>query len=360
MYLVDGRRYEADERGLDHALAAAYDGRVRPLCLCSQPPIPVYVARLGETFVLKRMPFTGSQHAVACSHYESPADLSGPGEVLGTAMSEKPDTGVTQLHVSFALSKGGPRRVASGSGQDSGSVRSERTRLSLRGLLHLLWHEAELTRWQPGFAGKRSWSVVRSRLLAAATTMTVRGVPLVDVLYVPETFVVANRDEIDTRRTHRFASGLQEHGQIRPLMLLIGEVKEIVPTRFHFKAVIKHLPDQVFLLHCQLHRRMVKHFERELSLWDSSDNIRLIVMGTFALNAARLSTIEELTLMSTSSQWLPVEDRYELLLVNRLVSDGRIFEKALRSNARPESHSATTIFLQTPGGDRPVPGSAQH
>jgi len=49
MYLVDGRRYEPDEHGLDRALSAAYDDRIRPLCLCSEPPIPVYITRLGET-----------------------------------------------------------------------------------------------------------------------------------------------------------------------------------------------------------------------------------------------------------------------------------------------------------------------
>ena len=46
-------------------------------------------------------------------------------------------------------------------------------RLSLRGLLYFLWHEAELTRWHPGFTGKRTWSVVRSHLLSAARNMTV-------------------------------------------------------------------------------------------------------------------------------------------------------------------------------------------
>ena len=46
-------------------------------------------------------------------------------------------------------------------GADSDSVASSGTKLSLRGLLHYLWDQGELTRWQPGFAGKRTWSTVR-------------------------------------------------------------------------------------------------------------------------------------------------------------------------------------------------------
>ena len=345
MYLVADQRYEADEQGLGRALAAAHDERIRPLCLCSKPPIPVYITRLGGTFVLKRMPFTGSQHAVSCSHYESPAELSGLGEFLGTAISEDPNTGVTQLRAGFALSKGMPRTVESSGGQESGGIRSDGTRLSLRGLLHFLWHEAELTRWQPGFAGRRTWGVVRSHLLSAARHMTVRGTSLKDVLYVPEAFSVENRDEIAARRMRRFANGLARNSNARSLMLLIGEVKEILPTRFHFKAVIKHVPDQAFLLNGQLHRRMMKHFERELSLWGGSDAIHIVLIATFAMNAARLPMIEELSLMAVTSQFLPVDDVFEAQLIERLVTDGRAFDKCLRFNETFTRCSKSAVLL---------------
>lgn len=345
MYMVDGRRYEPDEHGLERALAAAYGDRIRPLCLCCDPAIPVYITRWGGAFVLKRMPFTGSQHAVGCTHYEAPAELSGLGEVLGTAISEDPDTGVTQVRVGFSLSKGTHRSVDAGTGQEGGSVRSGGTRLSLCGLLHFLWHEAELTRWQPGFSGRRTWGVVRSHLLSAARSMIVRGAALTHVLYVPEAFSVENRDEITARRMRRFANGLQRHRNARPLMVVIGEVKEVVPTRFNFKAVIKHVPDQAFLLDGQLHRRMERHFERELSLWVGSDTIRMILIATFALNGAGVPLIEELSLMAVTSQFLPVDDVFEAQLIERLVNDGRVFEKFLRYNGTFTRCSRSAVLL---------------
>ena len=345
MYLVDGRRYESGEHGLERALAAAYDDRNRPLCLCCDPAIPVYITRLGGTFVLKRMPFTGSQHAVGCSHYEPPAELSGLGEVLGTAISEDPDTGVTQLRVGFSLSKGAPRTVVSGTGQDRGSVRSDGTRLSLRGLLHFLWREAELTKWRPAFDGKRSWAVVRSHLLAAASNKVLKGMLLADVLYIPEAFTASASEAIRTRRNRRFARGLRRNGQTHSKMILIGELKEIVSTRCHFNVVIKHVPDAPFLLNTDLYRRMTRHFENELALWTGSAETHLIMAATFALADWGQPMIDEICLVPTSAQWVPVDDGFEKQLIDRLVSERRAFDKSLGFNSKLASNSISAVLL---------------
>jgi hypothetical protein len=175
--------------------------------------------------------------------------------------------------------------------------------------------------------------------------MTVRGASLADVLYVPETFSVENRHEIAARRMRRFTNGSQRHRDARPLMVVIGEVKDIVPTRFHFKAIVKHVPDQAFLLDGQLQRRMMKHFERELSLWGGSDAIHMVLIATFALNAAGLPMIEELSLMAVTSQFLPVDDVFEAQLIERLVTDGRVFDKCLRFNETFARCSKSVVLL---------------
>jgi len=313
--------------------------------LCSELPIPVYIARFGATFVLRRMPFTGSQHAVDCSHYEPPAELSGLGEWLGTAISENPDTGLTQLRVGFSLSKGAPRTVVLGAGQDSGSVRSDGARLSLRGLVHFLWREAELTKWRPGFVGKRTWAVVRSYLLAAALNKIVHGMPLADALYIPEAFTVAAAEKIRTRRDRRFDHRLKREGHGQSKMILIGEVKEIVPARLHFSVVIKHMPDAPFLLNTELHRWMTRHFESELALWTGIADTHLIIAATFALADWGRPMIDELCLVPTSAQWLPVDDGFEKQLIDRLVNEHRAFDKSLGFNSKLASSSVSAVLL---------------
>lgn len=57
--------------------AVAHRQHMRPLCLCKAPGLEMYVASIGERYILKRMPETGSQHAMTCASYEPP--LACPG-----------------------------------------------------------------------------------------------------------------------------------------------------------------------------------------------------------------------------------------------------------------------------------------
>ena len=347
MYLIQGRRYCPDDEGFADALAAAHGAHHRPLCLCLVRGIEMYVARLSDSFIVKRMPYTGSHHTPDCPSYEPPAELSGLGQVLGSAITEDPVNGVTALKLGFSMSKMGARTIDPGSGDGSDSVATDGTKLSLRGLLHYLWDQAELTHWHPGFAGKRSWATVRKYLLMAAENKIARGAALQSRLYVPEVFTVEHRDEINARRMAQLLNATAKPTGARPLMLLIGEVKEIVPARYGFKAVIKHVPDQPFALDEQLYRRMGRRFERELSLWGTSDAVHMMLIATFGLNEAGVPTIEELSLMPVTGQWLPIEDSFEQQLVERMVRDCRTFVKALRYNLPVGQLLASAILTDT-------------
>jgi hypothetical protein len=124
--------------------------------MCLVEGVEMYVARLMSShggYIVKRMPDTGSYHAPDCPSYEPPAEFSGLGQVLGSAITEDPTTGETTLKLDFPLIKMPGRSQMPPSGSDRDSVASDGIKLTLRGLLHFLWDEAELTRWHPGFAG---------------------------------------------------------------------------------------------------------------------------------------------------------------------------------------------------------------
>lgn len=353
-YLIHGRRIAPDDAGFSDALAAAHASRHRPLCLCRATGLPMYVAHLGSGFIVKRMPDTGEQHAPACPSYELPPELSGLGALKGAAIVEDPAAGVTSLKLGFALSKGSSRsNTPPAGGEGADSVASDGSKLTMRGLLHYLWDEAELTRWQPGFAGRRSWAVVRKQLLLAAEGKVARGRSLQDQLYIPETFSVEQRDEINARRIARWCQAAGEGQRSRPLLLLIGEVKEIVPARFGYKAVIKHVPDQAFMLDETLYGRMARRFESELARWSSSEDLHMVMMATFGVRPDLVPVVDELTLMPVTPQWIPVSDAHEQQLIERLLRDGRRFIKSLRYNLSQEREVASAVLTDTDGG--PVP-----
>ena len=310
----------------------------------------MYVARLGEGLIVKRMPNSGSLHAPDCPSYEPPAESSGLGQVLGSAIAEDPVTGVTTLRLDFSMAKLGGRPATPSPGGDGGSAASDGAKLSLRALLHYLWDQAELTRWQPGFTGRRNWATVRHHLLQAAENKVARGGALRQRLYVPEVFAVERRDAINARRVAQWMHAAATPAERQHLMLLIGEVKEIVPARYGYKAVIKHVPDQPLALDETLVRRLGRRFERELSLWGASDGLHMIAIATFGINLAGVPTVEEMSMMATNAQWIPAEDAFELQLVDRLVHEGRWFTKGLRYNLAGSTRVASATLLDAAGG----------
>jgi hypothetical protein len=228
-------------------------------------------------------------------------------------------------------------------------VAADGSKLSLRALLHYLWDQAELTRWRPGFAGKRSWGTVRQHLLLAAENKVARGEALRSRLYIPEPFSIEQRDSLNARRVAQWSYAVARPGKPQHLMLLIGEVKEIVPSRYGYKAVIKHVPDQAFALDEQTYRRLGRRFGSELALWASADEVHMVVIATFGVSEAGIPTIVEMSLMPVTRQWLPVEDAFAKQLVDKLVAGGRSFIKGLRYNLGAESALACATLTDCEG-----------
>ena len=349
VYEIASRRFEIGTDGFAEAVADSHAAHQRPRCMCLVEGIEMYVARLGDGYIVKRMPDTGSHHAPDCPSYEPPAESSGLGQVLGSAITEDPTTGETTLKLDFSMSKIAGRTAMPTASGDTDSVVSSGTKLSLRGLLHYLWDQAELTRWQPGFAGKRTWGTVRKHLLLAAENKIARGDSLRSRLYIPEVFSVEHRDAISARRMAQWSQAVAVPGKPQHLMLLIAEVKEIVPARYGFKAVVKHVPDQAFALDEQLYRRLGRRFESALALWGAVDDIHMVMIATFSVAAAGIPTIVELSLMAVTRHWLPVEDGFEKQLIERLVADGRSFVKGLRYNLGAEGALASATLTDCEG-----------
>lgn len=349
VYEVGGRRFEVESPGFAEAIADAHSSHLRPHCMCQVEGVEMYVARLGDGYIVKRMPDTGSHHAPDCPSYEPPAEFSGLGQVLGSAITEDPATGETTLKLDFPLTKVPGRTAMPPTGGDSDSVSTSGTKLSLRGLLHYLWDQAELTRWHPGFAGRRTWATVRRHLLQAAEHKIARGDALRARLYVPEPFSIDERDAINARRLVQWQHALAARGKPQHLMLLIGEVKEIVPARYGFKAIVKHMPDEAFAIDEHLYRRLGRRFESALALWGAADDVHMVMIATFGVSSTGIPAIHELSLMPATRGWLPVEDGFEKQLVDRLVSDNRSFVKGLQYNLGPYDRIASAVLIDCAG-----------
>lgn len=345
VYEIAGCHYEAASPGFADAIARAHAMKQRPRCTCMPGGIETYIAKLNGGYVVKRMPETGNQHATACPHFETAVESSSLGSLLGTAIREDPVTGLTTLKLDFILSRSPPRLASGRTSVSSTPTARGCPRLSLRALLLYLWEQAGLTRWQPGFAGKRSWAMVRRRLLQAADGKIVSGHPLLERLFLPEPFYVEEYEALSRRRAAFWAMAAPGSEDRCQLGLLVGELKELAPARCGFRAVVKQMPDQAFIVEERLYDRITRHLQPTLAMWNAADTVRMLVIATFRICASGVPSIVELSLVPTTSEWLPIDNAFEQQLIERLIAEGRSFLKNLRFGLRPDGAIACATLI---------------
>ncbi|MBB6469047.1 hypothetical protein HNQ96_004936 [Aminobacter lissarensis] len=345
-FRIGGSLYGENAPELQKVLAAAYERRERALCMCRGDGLPMYIARMGSLYAIKRMPLSGGEHDPPCASYESPYELSGLGALMGSAIQLDPQSGMAALKLDFSLSKIGSRATPTQAGPEADSVSGEARKLSLRGLLHYLWHEAELTVWTSLWAGKRHWWNVQWHLREAAKQMIVKGRPLAETLYVPEAFRAQMKDAIEKRRAEALAPVASSGSGPRKLMIVVGEVKDFEAVRVGQKLVIRHMPGFPFMVDENLHRRLRARFEREFSLWEADDRSHLMTVATFGLNPAGLAVIEEIAVMVVNENWIPFDSVHERKLVDVLARMRDKSVKGLRYNLPPDLPIANAIVQQ--------------
>lgn len=357
-YEYKGKIYHPETPDFYKFLSLAHGDPERPKCCCRSPGAEMYVAKLGTTLIIKRMPNTGVQHSPECPSFEPPAETSGLGEVRGTAIQTDLKTGLTALKFDFALTKTGGRAAPAGEGSEKSTVKSDAKKLTLRGALHYLIDEAGFTRWSPAMQGKRNWYVFRKYILQAACDKTVKGGMLADNLFMPESFSVERKDEIAQHARGVFNQLKVANKGARRMKILLGEVKEFTESRFGKKLIVKHLPESFFMLDDSLYKRLAKRFAAEMSLWDAIEGSHLLIISTFSVADTGIASLEEASLVITNENWIPFENTDEWDLLNAALE--RRFVKGLRYNLPSTKPIASLVLSDTP---KPtalyiVPGSA--
>jgi|UPI00068FF44E hypothetical protein len=342
-FLVGGEVCDEASADFSGRLAQAYRENVRPVCLCRDPGPLMYIAMIGEQPVIKRMPFSGADHESSCPSNKPPFDLSGLGSLMGTAIKLDAAAGIAALRLDFPLSKRGPSGAMNTGTLRSDSVKNDSNRLSLRALLHLLWHESGLAEWTSRWSGKRHWWQVYHHLTEVSRTMSVRAEPLAERLFVPEPFRAEDKAAIEQRRAQALAVLAKSGGWPKKLMLLVGEIKEFAVARSGQQVIIKHMPGFRLRLEEATWRRLQRRFEGELELWRSDDRFHLIAITTIEAGSAGLMTINEIALMAVTEHWLPIENAYEEQLLNKLTRMRGKTVKGLRFNLSQEQPFANAV-----------------
>ena len=230
-------------------------------------------------------------------------------------------------------------------GKEQSSIKNNPTKLSIRSLLHYLYEEAGLNKWSPKMKNKRNWFVIRKYLLQAAQHKSVKNNKLSTLLLIPEVFKVEQKDTISVHRK-QFLSKLKNN----QAGIIIGEVKNIQPSRFGHKMLIKHMPDMPVYMEKNVYDRIQKNFAVEFSVFEEYEETHLLSICAFFVTASGNVMIDTVSFMVVDQNWIPFESIEEKELISRLVNAERFFIKGLRYNLTSSDAMACMLITDTKEG----------
>ena len=353
MYCIDQNTFEPESAEGQSILAAAWEAKKRVDCLCKTPPPQMYIARVGGSYIVKRMPDSGPSHAITCESYTAPEFLSGMGQ-LERAVRTDDDKTTKTLAVNFSLSiRGAGAAPTPGEASEPRDIISKPKQMSLSAVLQYLWLEAGLVLWHPGFYKKRWWGLIRQRLLEAAEGTRVKRSDLSDRLFIPEAFKADHKDAIFARNRKRLFEVAAPSSGSQKLGLVVAEYKSHEETTRGAKFTFKHAPGIGFFADQDFARRFDKLATRYLDMAAMIEGAKVIVIGTFAMRKAGYPEIKDMGLMLVNSDWIPFDDADEAALLDSLTTNRRAFIKSLRFDL-PKDNVIPHSILTDVRRDEPV------
>lgn len=330
-------RYLDDPVSLTSLLQKGHKLGLRATCLCSPNFPELYIAHRGSTFYLAKMPETGSMHDAHCVFYETPSSDSGRSLYTDGVIVDKDGIINVKLNVPLAISRETAQPSANVAVNNPNS--KKRHAIELLGLLHLIWEYSNNNRWFPVLKDReiftRSWSSAHYFIEQTVAKIEIKNKKLNEHLYAIPSF---NPKEPDVVRSsferafeHVVRSGSKEARDRKEKIvykMVLGEIKEIVKSKYGYALKFKHLP-VTFFMKDALFEKVNKSYQRAIS---SLENDQAVVVAIILVSASQSGAmqIEAMAPMQTSKQYIPFDSSYELRVANDLVSQSRQFEKPLR------------------------------
>ncbi|MDN7683065.1 DUF1173 family protein [Burkholderia cenocepacia] len=299
-------------------------GYAQCLCRGAAAPLRLQIRRYGSLLHLAGWPDEGPMHdRQSCSFHKNPADGTSetgktlPGIVATAAgLRAKLDVALTQRTIGV-VSKG-PR-------QAGGSTTSRRS-APLLGFLQALWQVAGLNRWS-GVDRARNWGVCNARVLAEVSDAVINGEPAEKVLHVMRRFQEADRAAINAEFDAFLALVGQRDGT-NHRGLVVGEIAEIGVTPYGRSITLRQSAKRYY---CNgelmaLAEKRYSHAMRALGERDA----RVVAILVIERTPKGHHVVVDLAAMLCSSAYITCDSIHEVAMANRLVAEGRAFDKPIR------------------------------
>ncbi|WP_275466268.1 DUF1173 family protein [Streptomyces noursei] len=294
-------------------------------CLCQSHGLRLVIrCSSAGRYHLAGWPGEGERHAAHCRFSKLAPSLSGRSGYTTAAIRVSAEG--TSIRFVSPL-----QRQLDSAGHRSGSgVQSEastRKAVSLVGLLHWFWEEAQLTAWHPRWR-KRNWWVAASRLRQQAAEGVLNGRPLQEVVYVVPPYRPQDAARIG-EDFQRFQSRLGRHGNEERRGLMIGEIKSVAPTQWGVRLNLCHMRSPLFAS-AALADRVQVSYRSAFSAAGEAVSARKIGIFLVERSPRGYLTVVDMAAMLTSRTYIPCDSSNEVSMSNALTEHNRAFKKPLR------------------------------
>lgn len=332
--------YETQGHGI---LNTVYqNSEARAVCLCRpESPQPLSVRRLSdegiEHYVLARMPRSWRAHDPDCVFRTNP-DATGLAAIESGPLRRNTD-GHLDLAVDIQLTASSSKKNAAKKDQKPseadapGKARVKRSAISLKGLLYWLWSAANLDVYRPKIA-RRTYSYVQMRVSDLFEQAMIKSRSMSSIAFMPSAFqpeiYEAHKAAWETWRKMAIR---HEQKSLSTAGIVIGEIKQITQWGASgrvFALRFKHLPYVSFALYSDMHEALTRDYAFELSILNGeSESARVLCAAVVGCNEKEFLFVNELVLVATDRNYIPVDNCAEQALIERLTITKRVFKKHL-------------------------------
>ncbi|WP_410199315.1 DUF1173 family protein [Burkholderia cenocepacia] len=301
-------------------------GYAQCLCLGAARPLRLQIRRYGSLLHLAGWPDEGPMHdAQSCSFHKAPnegeteAGKTLPGIVATAAgLRAKLDVALTQRTV----------RTASKSARQASGPTTSRRAAPLLGFLQALWNVAGLNRWSRA-EGTRNWGVCNARVLAELGDAVINGEPAEQVLHVMRRFQEVDRVAINAE-FDAFLGRVGQRDGTNHRGLVVGEISEIGTTPYGRSITLRQSKKPYYCSSGLIALAEKRYGHALRALGDRAARVVTILLIERTSKGHHI--VVDLAAMLCSSTYITCDSIHEVAMANRLVAEGRAFDKPIRLN----------------------------
>lgn len=136
--------------------------------------------------------------------------------------------------------------------------------------------------------------------------------------------------------------------------MVLGEAKELSPSQFGQRLVIKSMPETRIFLSDQKYAQFANRYGFELTSWrenangsEGSKGHHLVVLLTAAVSDSGALLVEDIAAIAVNSQWIPYSTLHDRLVIDSAVALRRKFLKPMTYNLGKGRTLPSIILVDT-------------